>query len=160
MRAGPGRSILEARRGRSDGGSASQRSRGDKRYISRCHVADIVAALLASMAAPAPGCVSPAACSAELPQADTHVVRSVYNVVDDDPASRAEVSAFADALLRGEVEPPPPQRQPGDEAVLLGKDEKRVRNTRLKRELGVALRYPDYRAGLRALHAADKTPFA
>ena len=56
-RAGPGRSILEARRGRADGGSASQRSRGDKRYISRCHVADIVAALLASMDAPAPGCV-------------------------------------------------------------------------------------------------------
>ena len=56
LRAGPGRSILEARRGRADGGSASQRSRGDKRYISRCHVADIVAALLASMDAPAPGC--------------------------------------------------------------------------------------------------------
>ena len=55
LRAGPGRSILEARRGRADGGSASQRSRGDKRYISRCHVADIVAALLASMDAPAPG---------------------------------------------------------------------------------------------------------
>ena len=57
LRAGPGRSILEARRGRAaDGGSASQKSRGDKRYISRCHVADIVAALLASMDAPAPGC--------------------------------------------------------------------------------------------------------
>ena len=86
--------------------------------------------------------------------------RSVYNVVDDDPASRAEVSAFADALLRGEPEPPPPPPQPGSEVVMLGRDEKRVRNTRLKRDLGVTLRFPDYRAGLRALHAADKTPFA
>ena len=80
--------------------------------------------------------------------------------MDDDPASRAEVSAFADALLRGEPEPQP-QQQPGSEAVvLLGRDEKRVRNTRLKRDLQVTLRFPDYRAGLRALHAADKTPFA
>ena len=62
--AGPGRSIIEARRGRADGGgSASQRSRGEKRYISRCHVADIVTALLASMDAPAPGCAHPACLS-------------------------------------------------------------------------------------------------
>jgi hypothetical protein len=88
------------------------------------------------------------------------VARSVYNVVDDDPASRAEVSTFTDTLLRGEPEPPPPQQQPGSEVVMLGRDEKRVRNTRLKRDLGVTLRFPDYRAGLRALHAADKTPFA
>ena len=80
-------------------------------------------------------------------------------MVDDDPASRAEVSAFADALLRGEPEPPPPPPA-GDQVVLLGRDEKRVHNTRLKRDLGVMLRFPDYRAGLRALHAADKTPFA
>ena len=79
-------------------------------------------------------------------------------MVDDDPASRAEVSAFADALLRGE--PEPPARPAGDDAVVLGRDEKRVNNTRIKRDLGVTLRFPDYRAGLRALHAADKTPFA
>ena len=30
-------------------------------------------------------------------------------------------------------------------------ESKRVRNARLKRELGVALRYPTYREGLRAL---------
>lgn len=163
LRAGPGRSIIEARRGRADGGgSASQRSRGEKRYISRCHVADIVTALLASMDAPAPGCVRPGCWSVLTRSGLTGLLlRSVYNVVDDDPASRAEVSAFADALLRGEPEPPPPQQQqPGSDVVMLGRDEKRVRNTRLKRELGVTLRFPDYRAGLRALHAADKTPFA
>lgn len=37
--------------------SASQRTRAEKRYISRCHVADIVGVLEASMAAPRPGCV-------------------------------------------------------------------------------------------------------
>jgi hypothetical protein len=30
-------------------------------------------------------------------------------------------------------------------------ENKRVANGRIKRELGVTLRYPDYRAGLRAL---------
>ena len=32
-------------------------------------------------------------------------------------------------------------------------ESKRVSNTRIKHELGVRLRYPDYRAGLRALLA-------
>jgi hypothetical protein len=32
-------------------------------------------------------------------------------------------------------------------------DNKRVRNALIKRELGVALRYPDYRAGLAAILA-------
>ena len=57
---GPGRSIIEARR--SSRPSASQRARGEKRYISRCHVADIVAVLQASMAAPNPGCAHGVAC--------------------------------------------------------------------------------------------------
>jgi len=34
------------------------------------------------------------------------------------------------------------------------KECRRVRNDKLKRELGVALRYPTYREGLRALFAA------
>ena len=34
-------------------------------------------------------------------------------------------------------------------------ENKRVRNTRLKQELGVTLAYPTYREGLAALHAAD-----
>ena len=37
--------------------------------------------------------------------------------------------------------------------------EKRVRNERIKSELGVALRYPTYREGLAAIHAGDRTPF-
>ena len=34
-------------------------------------------------------------------------------------------------------------------------ESKRVRNDRIKSELGVRLEYPDYRAGLRALLAAE-----
>ena len=34
-------------------------------------------------------------------------------------------------------------------------ESKRVRNARLKHELGVALRYPTYREGLRALLVAE-----
>jgi hypothetical protein len=35
-------------------------------------------------------------------------------------------------------------------------ESKRVRNVKLKRELGVTLRYPTYREGLRALFAAGE----
>ena len=36
-------------------------------------------------------------------------------------------------------------------------ESKRVRNDRVKRELGVELRYPDYRTGLAALLAGEAT---
>jgi hypothetical protein len=35
-------------------------------------------------------------------------------------------------------------------------DNKRVRNDRIKRELGVRLAFPDYRAGLAAILEAEK----
>lgn len=53
---GPGRSLLDsARRTRPVGGSVD-RARHEKRYISRCHVEDIVSVLLTSMAKPRAGC--------------------------------------------------------------------------------------------------------
>lgn len=95
----------------------------------------------------------------------TRCASRIYNIVDDDPAPRSEVAAFADALLAG-TEPPAAAAaaasaaaSEGDAAPRLGLDEKRVRNERIKRELRVALRFPDYRAGLRALHASERTPF-
>ena len=82
--------------------------------------------------------------------------------MDDDPAPRSEVAAFADALLAGR-EPPAAAASAaaseGDAPPRLGLDEKRVRNERIKRELRVVLRFPDYHAGLRALHASERTPF-
>jgi nucleoside-diphosphate-sugar epimerase len=101
--------------------------------FSRIHVDDIVQVLLASIARPNPG--------------------AAYNVCDDDAADPAEVIAHACSLLN--VAPPP--EIPFAEAELspmarsFYDDNKRVRNARIKRELGVALKYPDYRAGLGAL---------
>ena len=81
---------------------------------------------------------------------------TAYNVCDDDPAPPAEVIAHACALLG--VAPPP--EVPFAEANLspmarsFYDDNKRVDNKRIKRALGVTLRYPSYRAGLQAILAA------
>jgi hypothetical protein len=73
--------------------------------------------------------------------------------VDDDPAPRGDVSSFAEALLAGRAEEwAPPHHEP--EAVATP-GEKRVRNARIKRELGVTLRFPTYREGLRDILAAE-----
>jgi nucleoside-diphosphate-sugar epimerase len=82
----------------------------------------------------------------------------VFNVVDDEPASPSEQIAFAAELLG--IEPPP--EIPFDQAAGVVSAFAlsfydgciRARNDKLKRELGVTLRYPTYREGLRALHAA------
>jgi len=130
---GPGRSavnsVIAAQRGRAP--SALQRAREGKRFTSRVHVDDIVAVLQASMASPQPG--------------------RIYNVVDDDPAPRHEVQLYAEALLRGEAQPPLTQNAAA--TPLVGANDKRVCNRRIKAELGVRLRYPSYRDGIRALVA-------
>ena len=101
--------------------------------FSRIHVEDIAAVLEASMAKPDPG--------------------RIYNVCDDNPAPPAEVIDYACELLDQES----PPLVPFAEADLspMGRsfyrDNKRVSNKRIKEELGVELRYPDYRAGLVSL---------
>ncbi len=125
---GPGRSALDTVR-------AGKAQRIDKpgQVFSRIHVDDIVAVLRASIAKPDPG--------------------AAYNVCDDNPAAPEEVIRYACELLG--VTPPP--LVPFDRADLspmarsFYDDNKRVRNERIKTELGVTLRYPDYRAGLNAL---------
>jgi nucleoside-diphosphate-sugar epimerase len=63
------------------------------------------------------------------------------------------VIEYAAGLLG--VAPPPAvpfeQAQLSDMARSFYDDNKRVRNDRIKRELGVELRYPSYREGLQAL---------
>lgn len=101
--------------------------------FSRIHVDDIAAVLEASMARPNPG--------------------AAYNVCDDEPCPPQDVAAFAAELL----DLPVPPAIPFDEAQLspmarsFYADSKRVSNARIKRELGVKLRYPSYREGLAAL---------
>lgn len=128
---GPGSSALDTvREGR------AKRIVKSGQIFSRIHVADIARVLEASMARPHPG--------------------AAYNVCDDDPAPPSDVIAFAAALLNV----PPPPEVPFEQADLSAmarsfyEDNKRVSNSRIKRELGVALQYPSYRVGLPAIVAA------
>jgi nucleoside-diphosphate-sugar epimerase len=124
---GPGRSALDTVRA----GNAKRIVKPGQ-VFSRIHVEDIAATLRASIAKPAPG--------------------AAYNLCDDDPAAPADVIAFACALLGM----PAPPEIPFETAALspmarsFYDDNKRVRNDRIKRELGIVLRYPSYRDGLRA----------
>jgi nucleoside-diphosphate-sugar epimerase len=130
---GPGRSPFDALR-------AGTARRIDKpgQVFSRIHVEDLARVLCASMSHPRPG--------------------AVYNVCDDDAASPEAVVSHAAGLLGV----PAPPLVPLAEAALSAMarsfydDNKRVRNALLKRELGVVLRYPDYRAGLAAILAAER----
>ncbi len=105
--------------------------------FSRIHVEDIAAVLEASIARPDPG--------------------AIYNLCDDDPAPPEDVIEHA-ALLLGLPVPP---AIPFEEAEMTPMarsfyaDSKRVRNDRIKTELGVTLSYPDYRTGLAALLKAE-----
>lgn len=129
---GPGRSAIDQVRR----GTARRVDRPD-RLFSRIHVADIARVLLASMARPETG--------------------AIYNVGDDCPAASADVVAHACRLLG--VEPPP--LIPFEEAGLspmareFYADHKILDTTRLRRDLGVTLAYPDYESGLAAILAAD-----
>lgn len=101
--------------------------------FSRTHVEDIAQVLAASIDNPNPG--------------------AVYNVCDDDPAPPEEVIAHAAALLGLPV--PDAEDIATAEMTPMARsfyaESKRVRNDRIKTELGVSLKYPTYRDGLAAL---------
>ncbi len=106
--------------------------------FSRIHVDDIAQVLAASIARPDPG--------------------AIYNVCDDEPAPPQDVIAYAAELLNL----PLPPEIAFDEADLspmarsFYAESKRVRNDRIKEDLGVRLLNPDYRTGLAALLRAEK----
>jgi len=129
---GPGRSALDTVRS-----GKARRVVKPGQVFSRIHRDDIVQVLRASIARPNPG--------------------TAYNVCDDDAADPAEVITYACKLL--DVAPPPPvayaEAHLSPMARSFYDDNKRVRNDRIKQELGVVLKYPDYRAGLTALLAAE-----
>ena len=132
---GPGRNPLDqVRRGE------ARRIDRPGHLFSRIHVEDIAAVLHASINQPNPG--------------------RIYNVCDDEAAAPADVTAFACRLLGV---PPPPlipfeaaERSMSAMARSFWRDNRRVDNTRMKRELGVRLRYPTYREGLIALAATEE----
>ena len=83
----------------------------------------------------------------------------IVNVADGDPAPPGELIEFA-AKLMG-VAPPPlisfdeAKRTLSPMVMSFYEGSSRVRNDKLKGELGVTLRYPDYRSGLQALLKDD-----
>jgi nucleoside-diphosphate-sugar epimerase len=130
---GPGRSPFAALRA-----GTARRIEKPGQVFSRIHVEDLAAVLAASIAQPRPG--------------------AVYNVCDDEPASPGAVVDYAAQLLG--VAPPPPVAFEEAELSPIARsfydDNKRVSNALIKAELGVDLRYPDYRAGLAQILAVEK----
>ncbi len=130
---GPGRSALDSIRA-----GVARRIEKPGHAFSRVHVEDIVQVLCASMARPNPG--------------------AAYNVSDDLAAPSHEVIKYACELIGR----PSPRLIPFDEAdmspIVLSfyKDNKRVKNDRIKSELGVDLKYKTYREGLEACQAAEE----
>jgi len=121
---GPGRGLVERIR------AGTYRVIGDgTSHVSRIHVVDLVAAIVAAAGSLATGAI---------------------NVADDDPAPIGEVADAAAARLGM---PPPPRVPAGavsaEVAGMLTAD-RRITNRRLRDELGVVLRYPSWRDGLEA----------
>ena len=82
----------------------------------------------------------------------------IFNVADDEPSPAGDPLAFAAQLLGAT---PPPEITYEEAAPSMSpmaksfwQECRRVKNDKLKRELGVSLLYPTYREGLRALFAA------
>ncbi len=81
----------------------------------------------------------------------------IFNGTDDEPAPPQDVIVHAAGLLG--IEPPP--EEPFDDADLTAMartfygENKRVRNDKIKAELGVSLNFPTYREGLAAILAAE-----
>lgn len=132
---GPGRGPFEKVR---DG--TARRIIKPGQVFSRIHVDDIAQVLEASIRKPNPG--------------------AAYNVCDDNPCPPQDVISHA-AMLLGMPEPPAVPFEavaPTMTPMALGfySESKKVRNDRIKDELGVKLMYPDYPEGLAALLASGQ----
>ncbi|MBF9051192.1 NAD-dependent epimerase/dehydratase family protein [Roseobacter sp. HKCCD9010] len=131
---GPGRGpFAKVRRG------TARRIIKPGQVFSRIHVDDIAQVLWASMTRPNPG--------------------AIYNLCDDEAAPPEDVIAYAAELLGLPTPPAIPidQAEMSPMARSFYAESKRVSNKRIKEDLGVTLRYPNYRVGLQALLAAEAT---
>jgi nucleoside-diphosphate-sugar epimerase len=132
---GPGRNALKQL---ADG--TAKRIVKPGQVFNRIHVEDIAAVLMASVERPRAG--------------------AIYNLADDEPAPAQDVVAYA----AGVAGVPPPPEVPFAEARLgpmaasFYGESKRVSNRLIKDELGVRLRHPTYRDGLKDLRAAGEGP--
>ena len=134
---GPGRSALDSIRV-----GVARRIHKEGHVFNRIHVEDIVRVLLASFDHPNPG--------------------SYYNVADNCPSPSHEVIAEACGMMGVEVPPLIPLEEANVAPITLSfyKDNKIVRNNKIKNELGVTLKYPDYQSGLRGCLAAEEYAMA
>jgi nucleoside-diphosphate-sugar epimerase len=129
---GPGRSAIDDVRA-----GTARRIVKPGQLFNRIHVEDLAAAVVAGAKGLGRG--------------------TVYNLADDEPAPPQDVVAHAADLLRL----PAPPETPYEAARLspmarsFYAESKRVRNDKAKRELGLVLKYPTYREGLRAI--AERT---
>ncbi|GJD48143.1 hypothetical protein OPKNFCMD_0859 [Methylobacterium crusticola] len=134
---GPGRNaFVKLREGK------AQRIVKPGQVFNRIHVDDIAATLAASLDRPRPG--------------------AIYNVTDDEPAPPQDVTAFA-AALAGLTVPPAVDFATAALSPMARSfygENKRVRNRLILEELGVRLRYPTYREGLRGLAGEAEPPAA
>jgi len=132
---GPGRNTLDQVRA-----GTARRIVKPGHAFSRIHVDDIAAALALSMTNPQPG--------------------AIYNLCDDAPAEQIDVVTYACELLG--IEPPPAiafeEAEPGMSAMQRSfwDNNRRIDNTKAKTELGLVLKYPTYREGLRAMVSDPK----
>ena len=125
---GPGRNqLLGVKRGK------ARRLVKQGQVFNRIHVDDIAQTLRASMLAPEAG--------------------QLFNISDDEPAPPQDVVSFACELLG--IEPPPEVKFEEADLSPMARsfygECKRVRNERIKKRLGITLKYPTYREGLKAL---------
>jgi nucleoside-diphosphate-sugar epimerase len=132
---GPGRTL---RRRLEAGGCVLVRGRDP--WVNRIHVDDLVEGLVAAWRRGGDG--------------------RVYNLVDDEPHRASEFVRLA-AELHGAAEPvwldaDEAARRLGGGALGRRLESRRVRNRRLREELGVRLRYPSFREGLPAAVAAER----
>jgi len=127
---GPGRGPFEKlRQGR------ARRIIKENQLFSRIHQDDIAQVLAASIAKPNAG--------------------AVYNVCDNLAAPPEDVISYAAKLLGVAI----PQTEDFDEAEMTAmarsfySESKKVSNAKIKAELGIVLKYPDYKVGLQSLLA-------
>ncbi|OMO75225.1 NAD-dependent epimerase/dehydratase [Corchorus olitorius] len=140
---GPGRSAVDTII-KQEPLSKSQKLRVSKQFTSRVHVADICQALKASIHMPSS--------------------RRTYNIVDDDPAPRKEVFAYALNLVEKKwpgliKEIDSPEREEPFIQKTTSRGEKRVSNARMKKELAVELLHPTYKSGLQSIIDQLENPF-
>jgi nucleoside-diphosphate-sugar epimerase len=99
--------------------------------ISRIHVDDVVAIVAAAE--------------------DRAATKSRYLVADDEPTTQGEYARWLCERLKLPLPPSRSMYEPG--APRVAHRNRRIRNARLKAELGITLRYPSFREGEAAIEA-------